>query len=350
MEKSGSKHAVKEAWVLVNVGTPDDPSTASVRRYLDEFLNDPKVIDLPWLARKLLVNLIIVPFRAPRSAKKYRWLWTEKGSPLLRHMNELVKKLQQLAGDRADVFGAMRYGSPSLGKLVDELQVSGYSAVIYLPLYPQWSDSTSGSVQEVVFNRVRTRTRIIDQFYDHPGFLECFAGIIQKHGPEKFDHILFSYHGLPLRQIRKSHPEVPVESCSCEKEMPSHGNHSYRAACYATTRLLTDKLGIAADRCSVAFQSRLSRNWMSPFTDERLVELAKSGKKRVLVVPASFVADCLETTLEIGHEYKELFLEAGGEELVMTESLNSSDEWASVLYDMLVLPATTPGGNFIYSL
>ena len=335
MEESGSKQTQKKAWVLVNVGTPDDPSTASVRRFLSEFLNDPKVIDLPWLSRKLLVNLVIVPFRAPRSAKKYRWLWTEKGSPLLYHMNELVKKLQQLAGERADVFGVMRYGNPSLKELVGELRKSGYSGVTYLPLYPQWADSTTGSVQEVIFNRDASGVRVIDQFYDHPAFVECFAEIIQKHDPGRFDHILFSYHGLPLRQIRKSHPEVPVDGCTCEKEMPSHGNHCYRAACYATTRLLTEKLGIAEDRWSVAFQSRLSRNWMSPFTDERLVELAKSGKKRVLVVPASFVADCLETTLEIGHEYRKLFLEAGGEELVMTESMNSSDDWAGVLYDML---------------
>jgi protoporphyrin/coproporphyrin ferrochelatase len=326
----------KEAWVLVNVGTPDDPSTASVRRFLGEFLNDAKVIDLPWLTRKLLVNLVIVPFRAPRSAKKYRWLWTEEGSPLLYHMNELVKKVQQLAGDRADLFGAMRYGNPSLGELAEELKAAGYSRVTYLPLYPQWADSTTGSVQQVVFSRGAKNARVIDQFYDHPGFADCFAGIIRRNDPGRFDHVLFSYHGLPLRQIRKSHPEVPVEGCSCEKEMPSHGKYCYRAACYATTRLLVEKCGIAADRWSVAFQSRLSRNWMSPFTDERLVELAESGKKRVLVVPASFVADCLETTLEIAHEYGELFLKAGGEELVMTESLNSSNEWAGVVYDMLV--------------
>ena len=319
--------------MLVNVGTPDDPSIASVRRYLSEFLNDPKVIDL---SRKLLVNLIIVPFRAPRSAKKYRWLWTEEGSPLLHHMNELVKKLQERAGERADVFGAMRYGNPSLAELADELEQSGYSSVTYLPLYPQYADSTTGSVKQVVFGRVRTRTRMIDQFYDHPGFLACFAKIIQGHDSGSFDHVLFSYHGLPLRQIRKSHPEVPVESCSCEKEMPSHGTYCYRAACYATTRLLTEKLGISDDSYSTSFQSRFSRNWLSPFTDERLVELAESGKKRVLVVPASFVADCLETTLEIGHEYRELFREAGGEELVMTESLNSSDKWAMVLHDMMV--------------
>jgi protoporphyrin/coproporphyrin ferrochelatase len=325
----------KEAWVLVNVGTPDDPSTAAVRRFLGEFLNDPKVIDLPWLWRKLLVNLIIVPLRAPRSAKKYRWLWTEKGSPLLHHMNELVKKLQQLAGERADVFGAMRYGNPSLGELVNELIVAGYSSVTCLPLYPQWADSTTGSVQQVIFSRGATGVKMIGQFYDHPGFLKCFAGIIQGHDPGSFDHVLFSYHGLPLRQIRKSHPDVPVESCNCEKEMPSHGTYCYRAACFATTRLLAEKCGIPGDRWSVAFQSRLSRNWMSPFTDERLVELAESGKKRVLVVPASFVADCLETTLEIGHEYEELFREAGGEELVMTESLNSSNEWVKALYEIL---------------
>ncbi len=250
-------------------------------------------------------------------------------------MNELLNKVQLLAGERADLFGVMRYGNPSLRVLAEELKAAGYKQVTYLPLYPQWADSTTGSVQQEVFIHGAATAKIIDQFYDHPGFINCFAGIIRRHDPGRFDHVLFSYHGLPLRQIRKSHPDVPPEDCNCENEMPSHGKYCYRATCYATTRLLAKNCGLPADRWSVAFQSRLSKNWMSPFTDERLAELVKSGKKRVLVVPASFVADCLETTLEIAYEYNELFLKAGGEELVMTESLNSSDEWAGVLYDML---------------
>ncbi|MCF8347160.1 MAG: ferrochelatase [Bacteroidales bacterium] len=363
MKRTGSDTEKKAAWVLVNVGTPDSPSTASVRRYLRQFLNDPKVIDLPWLARKLLVNLVIVPFRAPRSAKKYRQIWTPDGSPLLFHMNALVKKLQQLAGDRADVFGVMRYGNPSLEALVKELKNSGYRSVTYLPLYPQVADSTTGSVEQVVasgFSKTESQgmkivgaaneenpvislsspdsklpVRFIRQFYNHPAFIEVFAGNILRYDPGSFDHVLFSYHGLPLRQIRKCHPAQPVEQCTCATGMPSHGTNCYRAQCYATTRLLAAKAGIPAGSCSTAFQSRLSRNWMSPFTDDRLKELAKAGKRRVLVVPASFVADCLETTLEIGMEYRELFLESGGKELVMVESLNSSDRWAEGVTAML---------------
>lgn len=368
MDRTGRKkgpagNGKKDAWVLVNVGTPDAPSTDAVRRYLHQFLNDPKVIDLPWLARKLLVNLVIVPFRAPRSARKYRQIWTSEGSPLVVHLEKLVRKVQEHAGDRADVFGVMRYGNPSLEALADELKVSGYRSVTYLPLYPQVAGSTTGSVEEVVASGLsKTKSqkmkivgsaneenpvislsspdsklpvRFIRQFYDHPAFIEVFAGNILRYNPGSFDHVLFSYHGLPLRQIRKCHPEQPVEQCDCENAMPSYGTRCYRAQCYATTRLLAAKAGIPAGSHSTAFQSRLSKNWMSPFTDNRLKELAAAEKRRVLVVPASFVADCLETTLEIGIEYRELFLESGGKELVMVESLNSSDRWAEGVTAML---------------
>ncbi|MDT8432525.1 MAG: ferrochelatase, partial [Bacteroidales bacterium] len=169
--------------------------------------------------------------------------------------------------------------------------------------------------------------RTIDQFYNHPGFIASFAERIQVHDLTDFDHILFSYHGLPLRQLQKVHPEQPVADCNCHLSMPPYGHHCYRATCYTTTRLLATATGITPDRCSTSFQSRLSRNWMTPFTDESLIRLAAEGKKKVLVVPASFVADCLETTLEIGMEYRELYIENGGEELVMAESLNSSDRW-----------------------
>jgi ferrochelatase len=328
----------KEAWVLINVGTPDNPSTCAVRRYLREFLNDPEVIDLPWLTRKLLVNLIIVPFRTPRSAKKYQWLWTENGSPLLHHMNELVKKLQLLAGDNIDVFGAMRYGNPSLEKLLEDLKNTGYSSITFLPLYPQFASSTSGSVIQLINSRYKGEFTIVDQFYNHQRFIETFSNIISKYNPDSFDHILFSYHGLPLRQIQKCHPGTEVKNCTCETEMPLHGSHCYRAACYATTRLLAASAGLAKHKYSTSFQSRLSKNWMTPFTDKRLIELARIKAKKVLVVPASFVADCLETSLEIGEEYRLLFLEEGGEKLVMTESLNSSPEWTEALYDILGEP------------
>lgn len=348
------------AWVLVNVGTPEHPSTGAVRKYLREFLDDPKVIDLPFLLRKFLVHAIIVPFRAPRSAKKYSQIWTAEGSPLLIHMNQLVQKLQDLAPAGTDVFGTMRYGRPALKHFLQELHAKQYNKVIILPLYPQYADSTTGSVEHLVESvrkqqsqlqslprdipgKSSTTPRIIDQFYNHPGFLASFAEQIRALDPSTFDHILFSYHGLPLRQLHKGHPGQAVNDCNCHLVMPAHGNHCYRATCYATSRLLAAAAGIAPESCSTSFQSRLSRNWMTPFTDETLIRLAREGKKKVLVIPASFVADCLETTLEIGMEYRELFIENGGEELVMTESLNSSDRWVKTVHELL--REATMGGS-----
>lgn len=344
MHKVTADKQQKTAWVLVNVGTPEQPSTGAVRRYLREFLDDPKVIDLPFLGRKLLVHAIIVPFRAPRSARKYRQIWTSEGSPLLLHMNSLVEKLQAVAPADTDVFGYMRYGQPSLKDFLKKVQEKPYNEVIILPLYPQHADSTTGSVEQLVAlireqsdkrtnqpNSQNISIRIVDQFYDHPGFTTSFAERITAHEPSAFDHVLFSYHGLPLHQLQKGHPEAPVSGCNCDLTMPAHGHRCYRATCYATTRQLAAAAGIESDRCSTSFQSRLSRNWMTPFTDETLVRLAAGGVKKILVVPASFVADCLETTLEIGMEYRELFIENGGEELVMTESLNSSDQWVGTV-------------------
>lgn len=401
-----ANHQQKTAWVLVNVGTPEQPFTRAVRKYLREFLDDPRVIDLPFLLRKFLVHAIIVPFRAPRSAKKYRQIWTANGSPLLIHMNHLVEKVQAVAPAGTDVYGLMRYGQPALKDFLQQLPEKQYDEVIVLPLYPQYADSTSGSVEHLVSsfpdkpggktssssntgnsNRsskvsssqvskaskvsssnagdsdersatsssqhsnpgnisVRSitsstgssSTRTINQFYDHPGFIASFAERIQAHDLTDFDHILFSYHGLPLRQLQKVHPDQPVADCNCHLSMPPHGHHCYRATCYATTRLLATTAGIAPDRCSSSFQSRLSRNWMTPFTDESLIRLAAEGKKKVLVVPASFVADCLETNLEIGIEYRELFIENGGEELVMAESLNSSDRWVETVKTLMQKP------------
>lgn len=369
----------KKALILVNVGTPDDPSVRSVRRYLRAFLNDPKVIDIPPLLRKILVNLVIVPFRAPRSAAKYRELWTDLGSPLLLHMEQLVGKLEKRTGEDTDVYGMMRYGRPALSEILREIGPGQYERIAVLPLYPQFAESTTGTVLSMASDILRlkikgsadknggttdyilegtaadaehqqewiqsagkinkaqgpneksglagTVVRIIEQFYEHPGYLEAMKNVILEQEPGRFDHVLFSYHGLPMRQVQKCHPDVPVESCNCEAEMPAYGTRCYQAACYATTRLLAERTGLKPGTFSTAFQSRLSKNWMSPFTDKTLKELAATGKKRVLVIPASFVADCLETTFEIGLEYSELFLEAGGTELVMTPSLNAKDEW-----------------------
>jgi protoporphyrin/coproporphyrin ferrochelatase len=322
----------RKAVLLVNTGTPDSPGKPQVRRYLSEFLNDPYVIDLPWLARKLLVNFIIVPFRTAKSSRLYRKLWTSEGSPLKINLEKLVLKVSEAAGSNFMVAGAMRYGNPSLESELEKLRKSGISELTILPLYPQYASSTTGSVKKLVDHnisswQVKPRVNYISQFHSDPAFIAAFAEVIDRYDPGQFDHILFSYHSLPWRHIDRIHPTVDHRTCNCETEMPVHGRFCYRAACFETTRLLTDFLKIDKERHSTSFQSRFSSKWIGPFTDTVVKDLAANGKKRVLVVAPSFVADCLETIVEIGEGYASLFREHGGEELVLAESLNHSDQW-----------------------
>ncbi|HKK10066.1 MAG TPA: ferrochelatase [Bacteroidales bacterium] len=330
----------KRIVLLVNVGTPDKPKVREVRKYLTPFLNDRRVIDIPWLLRKILVNLIIIPFRVRNSTNLYKRLWTNDGSPLLIYLNSLVDKLQKLMDKNTVVKGVMRYGNPSMKKALEEMKHGGFTEIVVFPLYPQYASSTTGSVHELLMNEVRKwevipKVRLIDQYYRNNDFLNAFAYRIRAYKPQEYDHVVFSYHGLPTRQIDKVHPGIKENQCSCETGMPAHGDYCYKAACYETTRLLADKLALDSGNYSVSFQSRLSKNWLKPFTDENLEKLAKEGKKRILIVAPAFVADCLETTIELGYEYKELFEENGGEELTLVESLNDSDEWAKAIVKIL---------------
>lgn len=330
----------KTAILLINVGTPDAPDVKHVRKYLTEFLNDKYVIDLPWLFRKLLVNGIIVPFRAPKSTRLYKELWTEKGSPLLCHLHSLTEKLQQKSADNYLILSAMRYGNPSVKSALEQIKNRDIEELIVVPLYPQYASSTTESAKQHVLKQlkkseIQVQIRFIEQFYNQEPFIRAFSEKINSYCPESFDHVVFSYHGLPVRQVQKIHPKQPYVSCKCTEIMPSHGTFCYKAACYETSRLLAERLAIPKEKYTTAFQSRLSKNWIQPFTDEVLSALSAQGKKKVLVVAPSFVADCLETTHEIGVEYKKKFLEHGGEELVWVENLNDSDAWAEALIDII---------------
>ncbi|HKK80735.1 MAG TPA: ferrochelatase, partial [Prolixibacteraceae bacterium] len=307
-----------------------------VRRYLRQFLNDRRVIDLPWLLQKILVNLIIVPFRAPKSTKLYRQLWTPKGSPLRTSMNELQKKLQNKTAGNTDFFIAMRYQNPSIAKALQEIKDKQYNKIIILPLFPQYASSTSGTAIQAVWKHIRKwnvipTVQTISQFYNHPAFIDVFSKKIKSYQPKEYDHIVFSYHGLPNRQLNKTHPGIAASSCHCAEEMPPHGTFCYKATCFETTRLLVAILDLPEGSYTTSFQSRLSKNWMTPFTDKTLTQLAQAGKKRVLVAAPAFIADCLETTLEIGHEYQKMFIEKGGKELTMVESLNADNAWAEAI-------------------
>lgn len=331
---------MRKALLLVNVGTPEKPDPKAVRKFLTAFLNDKRVIDIPWLFRKILVNLIIIPFRVKKSTALYKKLWTPEGSPLLFYLLRLRDKLDQLVQGKYKVYACMRYGEPSLTDTLAQLKREGTEEIIVLPLFPQYASSTTGTVTEKVFEIVKKweaipDMRVIERFYSHPAFISAFAKQIASYNPQGFDHIIFSYHGLPLSQIRKIHTDKDCSGCSCEYSMPECGTWCYKANCYETTRLLVQALNIPDDKYSVAFQSRLTRNWLSPFTDELIKEQARKGNANILVVAPSFVADCLETIVEIEMDYKQLFIEHGGYNLTLVKSLNDLDEWASAIAEII---------------
>jgi protoporphyrin/coproporphyrin ferrochelatase len=328
--------------LLVNLGTPLSPSVKHVRKYLREFLNDPRVIDISPVGRFLLVNGIIVPFRSPKTSKLYQRLWTENGSPLL-HFGKLLKsKVQQTLPDNYFVELAMRYQEPSIESGLRKLQEQKIEKLIIIPLYPQYAISSTGSTLDKIMTHLRwwnviPEIKIISQFPTHPLFIDAFAENIKKFDVDSYDKILFSYHGLPERQVDKTYTDgKPCSDHSCENEWNDENRFCYKAACYATTRALATKLGLSENKYEVVFQSRLGRaEWIKPYAEPRIRELPKEGIKKVLMCSPSFVADCLETTIEIGEEYKELFIHEGGEKLDMVPSLNDNDTWVKCVNQLI---------------
>ena len=334
----------KKGVLILNLGTPDSPSVKDVRVYLREFLNDPRVIDIGRISQLLLVNLIIVPFRAPKSAKEYKKLFKIGGgkSPLLTYGKNLTSKLKSLAGSKFDIELAMRYGNPSMDKVLGEMRLKNYDEIFIFPLYPQYASASTGSTIEKAFKIINKwwvipEVSIIGQFYDNFHFLECIKKRASNFDIPKYDHVVFSYHGIPERHVDKVYLDgKPCSDHSCESEINDENTNCYKATCYATTRLLVKVLSLKDGEYSTCFQSRLGRDpWLTPYTDHVIEKLGKDGKKKLLVFSPAFVADCLETTIEIGEEYLELFKEHGGEELHLVPSLNDDDDWAEALFKII---------------
>ncbi len=327
----------KTAILLMNVGSPDAPTKPAVRKFLSEFLNDKRVIDLPWLLRKFLVNCIIIPFRISKSSSLYTRLWNEKGSPLI-HITEVVReKLQLELGSNFTVFVGMRYGNPNYKKALSEIKKGGFKKLVILPLFPQHALSTTESSfaavkKEIKQQNIQIKQLEIGQFYHHPGFIKAFVIQAKKYKPELFDHVLFSFHGLPRRQDKKSKPA----------NLP---NYSYSQACYETTELISNELMLTKSDYSVGFQSRLSKNWLTPFSDEIIEQKLNEGKKKILVLAPSFVTDCLETIVEIEQDYQQEFKKNGGEKLQLVNSLNAEDVWIKVLKEMITERLKKVGKN-----
>lgn len=332
----------KKGILLVNLGTPDSTNVADVRRYLREFLSDERVIDIHPLGRFFLVNFIIAPFRAPKSAHEYQKLWTEKGSPLKYHSVALVDLLQQELGENYHVELGMRYQNPSIQSALDNLKKHPLTSLLVIPLFPQYASATSGSVHQEVMRilakwQLIPKTIFLDAFPTQPTMIGAFVENAEKlRSQHRYDHYLFTYHGLPERQLKKADPQC-LASPNCCQQFSERNRLCYRAQCYETSRKLAEALGIEEKDYTVSFQSRLGKDpWIQPYTDETIEKLAENGCKKLLVFSPSFVADCLETTIEIGEAYAELFRKKGGERLDLVESLNTSPTWVKALKEIVL--------------
>ena len=308
----------KTAVVLVNLGTPDAPTTSAVRRYLKQFLSDKRVVEVPRLVWWFILNLIILPFRSGQSAKKYASIWTKDGSPLKIHTEKQALLLKGYLGERGHevhVTYAMRYGSPSIPSVLQKLKNEGYERLLILSAYPQYSATTTASNFDAVFRhyqQVRNvpELRMIKNYHDHEAYIDALKQSVQAHWlangrPEK---LVMSFHGLPKAFLLRGDP--------------------YHCECYKTARLLAEALGLNKEQYVVTFQSRLGRaEWLQPYTAPTVQKLAKDGVKRIDVICPGFIADCLETLEEIAMEVRVDFLNAGGKEFNYIPCLNESPAW-----------------------
>jgi len=334
----------KTGVLLINLGTPENCDVKSIRKYLGEFLSDPKVIDINPVLRFLLLNLIILPSRPKKILGSYKSIWLEKGSPLLVYGLEVKEALQKELGDSYDVEFAMRYGNPNLEEALKNFNNPAYSSLIIVPLFPQYAEATTGSVFEIIMRQIKDwhsfpQLKMISNFYHDQNFIDCFVELGKKYlAKEKYDHILFSFHSLPANQVKKADQ---MNFCqlndSCCQTISQKNQFCYRAQCIDTAKKIAEKLGLEKNNYSISFQSRLGRaDWIRPYSDEVIIKLAEQGCKKLLVFSPAFVADCLETTFEIGTEYKHLFQEKGGEQLDLVESLNAGENWIKALKEIVL--------------
>lgn len=330
----------KKAVLLINLGTPAAASPSSVRRYLREFLNDPRVVDLPAILRWPLVNFFIVPFRNKRITLAYQKIWMENGSPL-RVISEKIKTAlaKELGGEYFVELG-MRYGFPDIETALTLLRQHDF--IILLPLFPQYSAAATGSALQASLSLLSRQWNIpeikaINHFYDQPGFIAASAEIIrQTIGTKKIDKIIFSYHGLPERHIIKSHCKAKCDHVQSCPPVNRDNSFCYRAQCYATTRLIAEKLGLSIHEYEVAFQSRLGRTpWIKPYTDLLLPALIQKGIKNIAMVSPSFTADCLETLDEINIRTRQQWQALGGGEFIFVPCVNDHPLWIKALAEII---------------
>lgn len=316
------------AVVLVNLGTPDAPTAPAVRRYLKQFLSDSRVVEIPKAVWWFILNGIILPIRAKKSAEKYASIWTNEGSPLRRHTEKQALLLQGYLGERGHrvkVAYAMRYGSPSVPEVLEQLKKDGCDRILVVPAYPQYSGTTTASIYDALFSHLRlTRNlpelRIIKHYHDDVGYIRALAQSVHAHWEKngRPNLLVMSFHGVPKRTLMLGDP--------------------YHCECYKTARLLASELGLTQDQYLVTFQSRFGKaEWLQPYTAPTLQKLAKEGVNRVDVMCPGFTSDCLETLEEIAMEARHDFLTAGGKEFHYIPCLNDSPDWIHAMASLSTL-------------
>jgi len=324
--------------LLVNLGSPESPTPKDVKPYLDEFLMDKYVIDVPFLLRALLVRGIILNTRPKKSAAAYAKIWWEEGSPLVVISQRMHKKVQEKSS--IPVALAMRYGTMTIEKGLQELREKGVTEVLLLALYPQYAMASTTTIWELADELVRTKfpemkLTKVPAFYNKPDYIQALANSIKKHlDTFEYDHLLFSYHGIPKRHIRKTDvtkSHCAIDGSCCNTPSPAH-EFCYRHQCYETTKQVVKLLGIPEGKYSQTFQSRLAGDkWLTPYTDVEINKMPEKGIKKLAVVTPAFVSDCLETLEEIAMEANEQFLHHGGEEFMAIPCMNDGDEWCGVV-------------------
>lgn len=330
---------MKEAILLINLGSPNSPSVKDVRSYLSEFLMDKRVINIPYIPRFLLVKGIIANFRSPKSAQAYQKVWTKKGSPLIVHTRELAEKLEPKLNK--PVYIAMRYAEPSIKKTMTELAKKDYKKIKIVPLYPQYAMATTETVVEKVKEVTKAITpklelEFVPPFFNQEAYINSLAkSITDQVNLSKIDKLVFSYHGVPHSHIKQTNPSCTIDEYCCSEKREAHKT-CYRHQCFETTRKVVEKLELKEEKYLNCFQSRLGRQkWLEPFTSETVKKLALEGNKSIAIITPAFVSDCLETIEEIGIEAKELFLENGGKEFYRIECLNSEEHWVESLGEII---------------
>ncbi len=328
--------------LLVNLGSPESPTAKDVKPYLDEFLMDKYVIDVPFLLRALLVRGIILQTRPKKSAEAYARIWTNEGSPLIVISKRMHKKVQSLVD--IPVALAMRYGTITIMEGLQELQDKGVNEVMLFPLYPQHAMASTTTIV-VLAEELRAKNfpemkfTNVPAFYNKPDYIQALANSIKKHlDTFEYDHLLFSYHGIPKRHIRKTDitkSHCKIDGSCCNTPSPAH-EFCYRHQCYETTKQVVELLNIPKDKYSQTFQSRLAGDkWLTPYTDVEVNKMPEKGIKKLAVVTPAFVADCLETLEEIAMEANHQYKENGGEEFLAIPCMNDGDEWCGVVADWI---------------